>query len=578
MRRTGRAALTALSALALLWAMLPAAATMAADGAQVSLGDVSVAEPSNKNGTVAVEVPVSVHGGAAGAITVAWRTVAETAGTADFVAASGSITIPSGAAGGAIPVQIRADRVSEGTETFRVEATSISGATLADAVGRVTIRPSSAGLSIGDVTVTEPDAGLLQVAIPATLGGPPNKAVSFGWQLRSGSGTVGSDVVAASGTGTIPKGEMGTLVRVQVVGDTAVEPDEEVELVVTSVSNTSLADGIGRVTIVNTDVEPPPPPPPPDPFGWQPPAGAVPATGTAVYLESSPGDYVGQGRTYLYTKASSVLTVTTTNGRLDLRIEGDEGWSASFAQASNQSDVQVGYWENLGRYPFHVPGLSFSGEGRGCNTLLGRFIVDEVGYAAGVVQSVTVRFEQRCEVSGPPLRGFLRYDATDPTLPPPPGDAALFPWSPPPGAVPATGNYLYFESTLGDYIGQGQTRLYTEPSAAFVPDWGGNIVQLFTGPAGSYPTWSATFVGRYTQALLEPGLYDDLQRYPFHNPAEGGLSFSGEGRGCNRLAGAFAVDSITWDGVDLAAVEIRFVQRCEVTGPPLYGALRWQRP
>jgi hypothetical protein len=90
--------------------------------------------------------------------------------------------------------------------------------------------------------------------------------------------------------------------------------------------------------------------------------------------------------------------------------------------------------------------------------------------------------------------------------------------------------------------------------------------------------WDTNLSGPDAQVQLLPGLYDELGRYPFHNPTEGGLSMSGEGRGCNELAGAFAVDAITYDGQGLLSVEARFVQRCEVTGPPLYGAFRWSRP
>ncbi len=158
----------------------------AADPPKVSIGDVSVAEPSNRNGTVAVELPVTVHGGPASAITIGWTTVAGSAGLSDFVAASGTLVIPAGAAGGKVTVDVRADRDTEPAETFSVQLSSVSGATAADGVGLVTVRPTATGLSVGDVIVTEPDAGLIGVAVPATLGGPPNKVVSFDWQLRSG--------------------------------------------------------------------------------------------------------------------------------------------------------------------------------------------------------------------------------------------------------------------------------------------------------------------------------------------------------------------------------------------------------
>jgi hypothetical protein len=192
---------------------------------------------------------------------------------------------------------------------------------------------------------------------------------------------------------------------------------------------------------------------------------------------------------------------------------------------------------------------------------------------------MTVRFEQRCEQTGPPLRGYFRWNRTDPTQPPPPGDPTLFPWSPPAGAVPTTGSYLYFESSTGDYIGQGRTRLFTTPGVAFSPTWNGPLVQLsLDDPATPGEDWSLSLDGRINQSLLAVGLYEDVQRYPFDNKAKGGLSFYGEGRGCNTLLGTFAVDAISYDPAGLASFTARFVQRCEETGPPLYAAVHWERP
>ncbi|HET7726212.1 MAG TPA: Calx-beta domain-containing protein [Candidatus Limnocylindrales bacterium] len=570
-RRPARHRLPATLVLAALATGIAPAATIAAAAPTAYAGDATVAEPTERTGTVAVEVPVTLAPSAAGSVSVNWRTVAGTAGTADFLGSSGVLTIPAGAHGGAIVVHVRADRVTEGTESFAVELTGAAGATLGDAHGTVTITSSTSGLSLGDAAFTEPDGGSLTIGVSATLAAAARKDVTFGWQLRSVTGTVGSDAPAASGTAVIPRGSLGTVVRLSVSGDTAVEPDETLEVVVTSIAGASLADGIGSITLRNTDV---PPPPPPDPFGWTPPAGAVPPTGTALYVESPAGEYIGQGGTYLYTKANSLLEVSSVGSRVHVSVEGDEWWTGDFAQPSG-SVVATGYWENLRRYPFFVPGLSFSGEGRGCNTLLGRLSVDQVTYDGSALSTLTLRFEQRCEGTGAPLRGFLRYDAGDPTTPPPPGDPAAFAWQPPAGTVPAAGNYLYFESSPGDRIGQGQTRLHTEADSTFTPDWGGRIVQLFVNAPGG---WSAEFSGPDAMPLLTRGLYENVQRFPFHNPAKGGMDFSGEGRGCNEVLGTFAVDEITWDGTELASVSIRFVQRCEVTGPPLYGALRWQRP
>src|SRR5687768_3744893 len=94
---------------ALLIGGLPRTA-IAASPPNISLGEATVAEPTNRNGTVSVEIPVTVHGAAAGGpISIGWRTVAGTATAADFVNASGNITVPAGSAGGSIALSVLAD-------------------------------------------------------------------------------------------------------------------------------------------------------------------------------------------------------------------------------------------------------------------------------------------------------------------------------------------------------------------------------------------------------------------------------------------------------------------------------------
>jgi len=74
---------------------------------------------------------------------------------------------------------------------------------------------------------------------------------------------------------------------------------------------------------------------------------------------------------------------------------------------------------------------------------------------------------------------------------------------------------------------------------------------------------------------LQLGYYGKLQRFPFHNPARGGLSWSGEGRGCNTLTGWFVVDSVTYTSGTLGAFDLRFEQRCEGDLAALHGQIHW---
>ena len=178
--------------LVLVSTLLPLAAAGAVTPA-AAVGDVVVTEPFGQSETVQVEVPVTLSVPATGPVAIDWRTVAGTAGSADFVASSGRLTLAAGSSGGGIVVTIRADRAAESPETFAVELTAASGATLADAAGAVTIRDGgkNGGVSVGDVTVLEPDAGTAQVAVPLTIAIVPTKAVSVTWELRSATGNDG---------------------------------------------------------------------------------------------------------------------------------------------------------------------------------------------------------------------------------------------------------------------------------------------------------------------------------------------------------------------------------------------------
>lgn len=296
---------------------------------------------------------------------------------------------------------------------------------------------------------------------------------------------------------------------------------------------------------------------------------------TIITLTSDVGDYIGQGRNYTYTNADAVLTVNANGGLLTVSIDGDETWNASFQLPNTYSELQPGSYGNLTRYPFHDPsigGLDWHGEGRGCNTLTGWLVIDKVTYTGNVLNDIELRFEQHCEGGVSALHGELKWYASDTTTPP--GPVHPLPtglWEPTSDPLPASGNYVYLESEPGDYIGAGNNYLYTEPTDTVTVNSTSARVTVSVGG------WNATFQGMNTLAYLEEGYYGDLQRYPFHNPTKGGLSWSGNGRGCNTLTGWFVVDSFTYTGVDLTAIDLRFEQHCEGGAPALNGKIHWSQ-
>lgn len=314
---------------------------------------------------------------------------------------------------------------------------------------------------------------------------------------------------------------------------------------------------------------------------WRPAAGAVPASGSYAYVTSASGDFIGQGRTYLYTPARSDLTATVTTTRLTFTIAGFEDWTLQLEAPSGQTFAKDAVYTGLTRYPFNGAegGISFGGEGRGCNANFGWAAFDDLVISANVVQSFLLRFEQRCESpSAAPLRGQIRWDRNEPT-PPAPNPVATVPadrWAPSPGSVPSAGPYLYLSSQAGDYIGQGKTALFVGDRVVVDPKAGSRLTMDV--PFLDGVSWDLEMAGSNRADQLGAGYYADLQRYPFHNKVVGGFSFTGSGRGCSSSTSWVVIDELDMRLAKLSDLSLRFEQRCGTATAALRGALRWEAP
>jgi hypothetical protein len=324
-------------------------------------------------------------------------------------------------------------------------------------------------------------------------------------------------------------------------------------------------------------VAPAPLPYPIAPSLWSPPAGATPASGNYVYLQSDGGDYIGGGRTYLYTSADTLIAITNSGLSIDAVLTGNQNWRGGFKLPSAAGTLQAGYFKDLTRTPFSDPavgGIDWGGEGRGCNTIVGWVIIDNIVLVGGAVESLDLRFEQHCEGGSAALHGQIHWNKADVTAGQPSAPVPIPSnlWRAGAGAVPASGNYMYLESTQGDYIGAGRTYSYNQSNATIKLRPSGGYLGLSI--AGDQ-NWSGDFQGMRGLSTLAVGYYGGLSRYPFHNPVLGGLNWSGEGRGCNTLSGWFVVDKTTYNGTTLTALDLRFEQHCEGGTSALRGQLHW---
>lgn len=125
---------------------------------------------------------------------------------------------------------------------------------------------------------------------------------------------------------------------------------------------------------------------------------------TFLSYDSRPGDFIGGGFTARYGVTNGTWRATLIQGGRGVRVRYDGGaatwWTAEFVVPQGQT-LRVGTYEGATRYPFQAanePGLSFSGSGRGCNTLTGRFVIHDLAIDhEGALHRFHATFRQHCE-------------------------------------------------------------------------------------------------------------------------------------------------------------------------------------
>lgn len=301
---------------------------------------------------------------------------------------------------------------------------------------------------------------------------------------------------------------------------------------------------------------------------------------TKVTLQSDTGDAIGLGKNYSYSLSDAKISVTNERNQLVVRVEGDETWTGVFQTGgAEQNLITAGMVANVPRYvedhDWGRSGLTWFGEGRACSSSYGWFAVDNVKYQGPRVIEIKVRFERHCNGSSAALRGEITYYADDTTKPPPPVVPAPATLWRPADVGNTVGNYAYFESEEGDYVGLGKTYRYDQRNANIKVYGATN--DLVISVEGN-EIWSGELRAMYGATDLQPGYYPAVHGSRFNNPVKGGLSWTGTGRGCSKSTGWFVVDSVTVSNYSVTALDLRFEQHCEGRAAALRGVIHWRDP
>ncbi|MGZ4597576.1 MAG: Calx-beta domain-containing protein, partial [Actinomycetes bacterium] len=229
----------------------PVTASAAASGLLVK--DATVSEHSS-HAIVRIVLPDPVSH----RVSVRFTTLNGTAKAGqDYRAVSGRVVFPAGSRVQRVSVPIINDTVDEANEFFRVRIFDPVHARIVDPVGNVRIldddvRPS---VSVADVTTVEPDSGSAAMNFPVTLSAASGRTAAVTYTVTAGTATAGSDYSVATPTGQLvfPAGTTTRYVHVTVLGDTVQEPDETLDVTLSSPVNLLIADGSAVGTITDTD-------------------------------------------------------------------------------------------------------------------------------------------------------------------------------------------------------------------------------------------------------------------------------------------------------------------------------------
>lgn len=198
------------------------------------------------------------------AVTVQYATTNGTAiAGSDYTAVSGTVTFAPGETSRTVAVPVVRDLVAESTETFTLQLSSATGATLARSSASATIQDDDGvvapppSVSIGDVSVTEGQAGTKTARFTVSLSAAASGPVTVVYATANGTATAGSDYTATSGTLSFAAGETSKTIDVTITGDTQVEADETFLLRLTSAAGATIATPQATGTIKNDDQPPP---------------------------------------------------------------------------------------------------------------------------------------------------------------------------------------------------------------------------------------------------------------------------------------------------------------------------------
>jgi len=233
-----------------------AVGTIQNDDAAIGVTDVTVIE--GNAGTTPAGFLLTIPFASALPVSLTVQTTGSTAtsGT-DFTALPATvITFAPGETSKPVNVAVVGDATAEPHESFALDLSGATNATIADAQGVGTILNDDAAFTITDATIIEGNAGTTDAVFTIAIAFPVAQAVTVDYQTADGTAVAPGDYTAIPLTTLLfAPGVTSQTISVPVVGDGAFEADETFNVNLSNpTGGATIADAQGVGTIQNDDM------------------------------------------------------------------------------------------------------------------------------------------------------------------------------------------------------------------------------------------------------------------------------------------------------------------------------------
>jgi len=233
---------------------LPIAVDIAAVTSTISVSDASVSEGYLSGSTMTFTVSLSAASASPVSVNYATLNGTALAGT-DYTTTTGTLTFAAGETVKLLTVPVLGDATSEPNETFTLDLTSPSGATILDGTGTGTIlNDDGSTISVTNSAVLEGTTGTPKtLAFTVVLSATSTSTITVDYATSDGTAIAGSDYTSKTGTLTFVPGQASQVISVTVTLDATVEPDETMFLNLSNPTNATIFDGQGQGTVQSDD-------------------------------------------------------------------------------------------------------------------------------------------------------------------------------------------------------------------------------------------------------------------------------------------------------------------------------------